>query len=125
MEVDKMLVGYPFQIRKDNLETRTYEEGSIQALLSELRLFIETEEGEVEHIPDYGVRKRDLLYNTDLDDAILGVFLMRLQEKVNVWFEGLTVVDIYQDEATENSKTRRLVVVVNYLGQEASTEVEV
>lgn len=119
-----MIVGFPFSIRKDNLETKTYERGSLQAVLSELKIFFETEEGEVEHIPDYGVKKRDMLFNTDLDDAMLGIILLRLQEKVNTWFSDLIVEDIYVN-SEENSKTKNLVLVVNYAGQEGRVEVEV
>ena len=120
-----MIVGFPFGIRRDNLETKVYEEGTIQAVMSELKLFFETEEGDVEHIPDYGVRKRDLLFNSDMDDAVLGVLLLRLQEKVNTWFKDLVVEDIYANEDAGRSKNLTLTIVVNYAGQEGQVEVDV
>jgi phage baseplate assembly protein W len=116
-----MLVSYPFYIRKDTLMTKTLERGTIEAIASELSLFLSTEEGDVHHIPDYGVKKRDLLF-TDLDDSALGVLQFRFQEKVDQWFEGVTLLDVKEKSRDRNNKAT-LSVLFEYNGDTGEVEV--
>lgn len=120
-----MLVSYPFTIRKDNLETKTHEEGSFDAMMSELSMFLDHEEGELEHIPDYGVSKRQILFSSDLDEAGLGILMFNWQEKIAKWFDGLEIVDIIVSPDTDlNSKRRRLILYLRHNGEEREMEVE-
>jgi hypothetical protein len=123
MEVDEMsLVGFPFSIRRDTLLSKTYEQGTIEAKRSELSLLVATEEGEVRHLSDYGVKKRDLLmFTSDIDDSKLGVLLLRIQEKVVDWIEDIEVVDL----EVVNRDRNTLVLLIKFIYNEAEDVAEV
>lgn len=101
-----MIVNYPFTIRRDTLLTKTNEKGSLDALKSELRILIATEEGDLVLVPDYGVRKRDLLFSGDIIEAKLGVLQARIDEKVAQWVsEDVSVDNIRVIDSAKNKVT--------------------
>lgn len=120
-----MIVSHPFTIRKDVLETKTVEMGTVDSLMSQIALFFSCEEGEVSHMPNYGIRKQDLLFGADLDEATLGVFLMRCQEKVAEWFDGVEVTDVNILENPQNNKRARLAITCRYNEEDMEVEVYV
>ena len=119
-----MLVSFPFTIRRDILTTRTYERGTIEAVGSELLLLVTTEEGELVHIPTYGVQKRDLLFSGDVVDAKLGVLMTRIQDKIRLWMD--TKVDIIDIRVSDQSRNRvSLIVSFRYNAQNSDVQLEV
>lgn len=117
-----MLVNYPFTIRKDTLLTKTLDSGSLEGMKSELRLLIATEEGDLVLVPDYGVKKRDLLFSGDIVESRLGVLRMRIEEKVATWISAdVSVDDIRVLESARNSVT----LAITFLYAENLLEVEV
>jgi phage baseplate assembly protein W len=94
----------------------------MEAIRSQLSLLFSTELGDVPHIPEYGVKKRDLLFTTDVDDTILGQLILRMNQAIDLWFSiPLLVVDVIV--LSQKANTVILKVDIKYNNDSASLEV--